>query len=468
MHAYLIGICGTAMANLALMLKESGWDVSGSDRFCYPPMGPLLQSRGISILPGWNGDNLAECPLPDLVVVGNVCRRDNPEVLVATTRGARLRSMPQVLDEVFLSPHSNFVVTGTHGKTTVTSLTSWLLESAGRHPGFLVGGIPLNFDSGYRLGAGTHFVIEGDEYDTAFFDKQAKFFHYRPRYAVMTSLEFDHADIYRDLSHLEDTFRRFAALIPRDGVLARCSEYPVLEGVTRDCPGSVWTYGFQPRDTVWAESLEAGPMGTEFLFHTPDGARKMLVPLWGEHNVLNALAALSLGLMAGVPVDELSRGLSTFRGVKRRLQLLGDVAGMTLVDDFAHHPTAVRETVKASRIRFPGRRLLALYHFESNTSRRKVFEQAYGEAFRGADMVLLTHPLKKDDGLAPEATLDPHAVARAIAESGSRVEVLGDFDALAAKAAEWLRPGDVLVGMSGRDLTPVYEKLMTTLQGAAG
>ncbi len=459
MKAYLIGICGTAMANLALMLKHKGWEVKGSDRFNYPPMGPLLARHDVPVCPGWDAKNIQETRDVDLVVVGNVARRDNPEVLAALSRGWLLRSMPQVLEEHFLKDRTVLVVTGTHGKTTVASLTSWILERAGVDPSFLVGGIPLGFGSGFKLGNGPFFVIEGDEYDTAYFDKDAKFFHYRPTHAVMTSLEFDHADIYRDLAHLEDTFTRFAGLIPRKGNLAWCREYPILDHIVGRCQGTVWTYGFDPDSTVWASHVHAGPSGTSFRLHGPSGPAAAKLPMWGRHNVLNALAAASLAYMAEVPVADVVAGLASFPGVRRRQQVLGDVRQVTVVDDFAHHPTAVRETVRACRARFPERRLVAVYHFESNTSRRKVFETEYGEAFHGADVVWLTHPLRKDDGLAEDLLLVPQRVRDAVSLYVSEVEIFSDFADMAHHAESFLRPGDVLLGMSGRDLSPLYTLL---------
>jgi len=458
MLVHLIGVCGTAMAGVGAMLKGSGFDVQGSDAAAYPPMSVFLESQGIAIMQGYHAAHLAS--RPDLVVVGNVARRDNPEVVEAQRLGIRCLSMPQVLEEYFLAERTSITVTGTHGKTTVTSMTAWLLETAGLSPSFLVGGIPLDFGRNFGLGEGRHFVIEGDEYDTAFFDKKAKFFHYRPVHAVVTSLEYDHADIYPDFASLERTFGEFVGLIPPKGTLTWCADYPVLSVVTASARCKRVSYGFSEKADLRIVEVVPGTDGTSFRVEDRPGDRThfLRTRLWGRHNVLNATAAFSVGKAIGISCSVIGEALASFGGVKRRFQVLSETGGVTLVDDFAHHPTAVRETLSAARTRFPGRRLLAAFHFESNTSRRKVFEQEFADAFRGVDQVFLTYPLRKNDALKPEDYLDPAAVLAGI-RTYAEAEAFQDFEEMAAAVAPRLKPGDVLVGMSGRDFSPFYAAL---------
>lgn len=452
------------MAGVALMLRATGATVQGSDVAFYPPMGPLLAERGIRTLPGYYAENITK--ELDVVVVGNVCRKDNPEVLQAQRLGLKLLSMPQVIEQYFLQDRVPLVVTGTHGKTTTTALTSWMLQEAGLDPSFLVGGIALNFHSNYRLGAGRFFVIEGDEYDTAFFDKRAKFFHYKPQHAAITSLEYDHADIYPNLKSIEDAFADFVRLIPATGTLTVCTDWPVLSRISDGTAARVIRYGWDGKSQLQARNLEASPEGTTFDM-TADGGKSWhpcLLSLWGRHNVLNALAAASLALQAGASIEAIVRAMRTFQGVRRRLQVRSQVAGVTIVDDFAHHPTAVKETLWACCHRFPGRRVFVVYHFESNTSRRSIFEEEYAEAFRGAEEVYLTYPLVKTDTLTPDQYLDPEKVLEGIRGYTRFAGAWREFSDLAKAMAPRLRQGDVVLAMSGRDLTPFYETLIPLLE----
>jgi UDP-N-acetylmuramate: L-alanyl-gamma-D-glutamyl-meso-diaminopimelate ligase len=462
MRVHLIGVCGTAMAGVASMLKQSGLEVQGSDPAAYPPMSDLLRSQGIGILEGYSAGHIT--PGLDLVVVGNVARRDNPEVLEAQRLGLRLLSMPQVIRQMFLTRKTSLTVAGTHGKTTTTAIVAHVMNAAGLDPSFLVGGIPLNFGTNFRLGAGPHFVIEGDEYDTAFFDKKAKFFHYDPTFALITSLEYDHADIYPDFPTLVRTFEEFAALVHEDGALVTCADYPVLDDVGSHGKARVVRYGFSGRADYRIGSGEAGPEGLKFGLTAGGKSHTVRIPLWGRHNALNAAGAFALLAQAGLPPERILDGLATFQGVRRRQQVLDATAGITIVDDFAHHPTAVRETIAAVRSRFPGRRLFAAFHFESNTSRRKVFEKEYAQAFRGADHVFLSYPLKKKDDLRPEDYLDPAAVMAGIGGYAESAEAFEDMADMAAAADSKLRPGDVVLGMSGRDFGPFYQTLSTLLR----
>lgn len=463
MRVHLIGICGTAMSALASMLKTTGFEVQGSDVNAYPPVSTLLRDNHIPILKGFHSRNIDK--KVDLVVVGNVARGDNPEVVRAANLDIPMLSMPQAIRRFFLRDRFSVVAAGTHGKTTVTSMTSWLLQHAGEDPSYLVGGVPLNFGSNFKIGAGRHFVIEGDEYDTSFFDKKAKFFHYNPSVAVITSLEFDHADIYRDFDHLKETFRQFAGIIAPDGTLVYCADYPVLDEIVPCARSGAVSYGFSAGADYRASRVKAGPYGTRYTLEAKGKTvGRVTVPMWGRHNVLNSLAALTAAHHAGVELETAMEGLSLFKGVMRRFQVVGQEWGVTVLDDFAHHPTAVRETIAATRKRFPSSRVFAAYHFESNTSRRKVFERDYSTAFFGADYVFLTYPLRKQDDLKAEEYLNPHAVMAGIRTYAKDAFAYKDMRIMAAGVASLLRPGDVVIAMSGRDFSPFYETLLPMLK----
>ena len=451
------------MAGIASMLKDSGFVVQGSDSNAYPPMSVLLDDKGIKVMQGYVESNVAD--RPDLVVVGNVASKDNPEVQEALRLDIPLLSMPQVIRKYFLDGRTSVTIAGTHGKTTVTSILAWLFAYADRDPGYLVGGVPLNFGSNYRISDGEHFVIEGDEYDTAFFDKKAKFFHYNPTFAAITSLEFDHADIYPDFAAIKNTFREFAALVDPRGAVAWCADYKTLEDVVNCCRCRTISYGFAGRAQLRIEGFDTGPSGTKFDIVEKGGARhRVSLHHWGRHNVLNATAAFAVAREAGISAPDILEGLATFKGVMRRFQVVGNAGGVTIVDDFAHHPTAVKETIAAARARFPESRLFTVYHFNSNTSRRKIFEQEYGGSFLGADHVYLTYPQRKDDGLSPEEYLDPQAVVEGINRYAHSAQAFADFSSMAAAMAEKLQPSDVVLAMSGRDLTPLYDDLLARLR----
>jgi len=450
------------MAGIASMLKDIGVDVQGSDTNAYPPMSTVLDSQGISVLKGYDPDNL--WPRPDFVVVGNVARRDNPEVVEAQRLEIPLHSMPRTIAKFFLKEKTSVTIAGTHGKTTVTSMLAWLLYHAGLEPSYLVGGLPLDFGINYRLGQGRHFVIEGDEYDTAFFDKKAKFFHYRPHFAVITSLEFDHADIYPDFEALRRTFNEFSGTVNERGFLAFCADYPVLAEVAGHCPAETLSYGFSECADMRIENIETGPEGTSFEVAEDGRRRTIRLEMWGRHNILNAVAAMAVARRIGISCRTILEGLAEFKGTMRRFQVVGVEGGVTIVDDFAHHPTAVRETIAASHARFPESRIFAAYHFESNTSRRKVFEQEYARAFAGADHVFLTYPLKKNDDMRPEEYLDPDVVLAGALRHASSAQAFKDQAAMAESMASMLRPGDVVLGMSGRDFTQFYGALLERLR----
>ncbi len=445
-RVHILGIGGTGMAAFAGLLVSAGYEVGGSDEAIYPPMSDLLASWGLSIFQGYSPRNL-DAARPDLVVVGNVIRRANPEAEELRARGLPYLSFPQALSELFLAKRQPVVIAGTHGKTTTSALVAHLLVSAGRDPAALIGGVAENLGSNFRPGDGRPFVVEGDEYDTAYFDKGPKFLHYRPEVAVLTSVEFDHADIYRDLAHYESSFARFVGLLPARGHLAVAAAYPNALALAGRAACRVESYGLSTGD-LRAEGLAFDARGSHFTLAR--GGRplgRLTLGVWGRHNVDNALGAISVCLFLGLSMDEIARGLVTFAGVRRRQQLLGEPAGVAVVDDFAHHPTAVRETIAAVRARFPGRRLLALFEPRSNTSRRAIHQADYAHAFEGAALALVATPHRASQ--VPEGErLDPGKLAGEIAAAGTPARHLPDADAILAAVLAEARVGDVVLSMS--------------------
>jgi UDP-N-acetylmuramate: L-alanyl-gamma-D-glutamyl-meso-diaminopimelate ligase len=461
---HLMGICGTGMGAFAGMLKSHGYEVRGSDEGAYPPMSLRLAEWGIPIMEGFSGANLDWGP--DLVIVGNVIRRVNPEATAMRERGLPHMSFPEALSALFLGARHPVVVTGTHGKTTTTSLLAWLLHHAGLEPSFLIGGIARNFGRSFHLGAGMPFVIEGDEYDTAYFDKGPKFLHYQARTAILTSVEFDHADIYRDLDHVTSAFERFVATIPEDGALLVCGEHALPVRVAKGCRGTVETYGVDGPYTWVARDARSHGAGYAFVLER-DGVALGAVesPMAGRHNAQNAVAALAVGLRLGVPFETLAAGMRTFDGVVKRQEVKGEEAGVLVIDDYAHHPTAVAETIDAIRKRYPDRPLWALFEAESNTSRRRFFQDDYPRALAGADHVVLSKPLKKWDKLSPEEQIDVDRIVADLRAKGVDAHHIAEFDDIVTFVAERARPGDVVLGMSGRNFGGLHDKLLARLAG---
>jgi len=463
-HVHVLGVCGTGMGTFAGLLRERGYRVTGSDTGAYPPMSTALAGWGVEVREGYAAANLE--PPPDLVVVGNVIRRENPEAAAVRQRGLRHTSFPEALGSLFLHDRRPLVVVGTHGKTSTTSLLAWLLADGGTDPGFLVGGLPCNFARSFAVGAPPWFVVEGDEYDTAYFDKGPKFLHYRPFHAILTSVEFDHADIYRDLAHVTGAFERFVALLPPEGSLTVCGHDPRAVAVARGARCAVRTYGTDAGHDWRAVDVAADAAGTRFSLRTPDGRRfgPFTSPLAGHHNLLNTIAALAVALGAGLPPERLAASLPRFAGVRKRQEVKGVAAGVTVVDDFAHHPTAVRETVAALRQRFPGARLWAVYHPESNTARRRIFQDDYARAFEAADCAVVARAFVKNDRLAPEQKLDVPGLVATLRERGLQAWGDLDADAIVELLATETRPGDVVLAMSGRDFDGLHDKLLARLR----
>ncbi len=462
---HVMGVGGTAMSAVAGLFREAGCEVRGSEGAApYPPVSLLLERLGIPVMHPYAPENLAWGP--DLVIVGNVIRRVNPEAVAVVESGRAHLSFPQAMNRHFLAGRTSLVVAGTHGKTTTTSLICHLLHAQGFDPSFLVGGVPLDFGVNYRLGAGPHFVIEGDEYDTAFFDKGPKFLHYAPKAAIINNVEFDHADIFKDLDAVIAAFARFAALVPAGAPLLVPDGDPNVPRVLADAGATGIMFGLD-RGQWQATDVSRAAGRTRFTLRR-DGheAGVFETPLIGDHNLKNTVAALALLHEVGAVTAGLPAALASFQGIKKRQEVKGTVGGVTVIDDFAHHPTAVRETMKAVRQAYPGARLIALFEPESNTSRRRVFQAEYAEAFAEADVMLFYKPFEKPDNLAPEERIDMDRLVADIAARGTPSRMIPDIDALAAEAARLAKPGDVILGMSGRDFQGVHARVLAALKAA--
>ncbi|TNF29508.1 MAG: hypothetical protein EP329_15535 [Deltaproteobacteria bacterium] len=463
-RVHVMGICGSAMGAFAGMLRALGLEVRGSDTGAYPPMSTTLAAMGIPIYEGYRAENLDW--EPDVVVVGNVIRPSYEEAVALRARQIPHASLPQALAALFLATRTPIVVTGTHGKTTTSSMTAWILERAGLDPSFMIGGVTGNFGVNHRVAAGPVFVVEGDEYDTAYFDKGPKFLHYRPFFASINNIEFDHADIFPDVAAIEAVFTRFAALVPADGRLVVNAADERALRVAATSPAPRWTFGVEREADITATAVRPEPGGTRFILGLPGHApREVLLPLWGAHNVQNALTAAGLALAAGAAPDAIVDGLGSFRAPKKRQELRGEVADVPVIDDFAHHPTAIRETLRAIRRRYPERRVLALFEVQSNTARRRVFQDGFAAALAEADRVYFGRPLeKKSDALPPDQRLDLAALAETLTRSGTPAVIITDIDALARRVAADARPGhDVVIAMSGRDFDGVHRRVLEHL-----
>jgi len=478
-RVHFIAVGGTGMGSLAGLLKARGIEVTGSDKALYPPMSDALARWQIPIVEGFSPDNLTGSPFgskraPDLIVIGNAVRPDNPEAQAAIDSGIAYRSFSDALFELAMADKHRIVVTGTHGKTTTTSLVAHLLAATGRDPSLLVGGISLDFDGSFREGKGDHFVVEGDEYDTVFFDKTPKFLHYHPKSLILTSVEFDHADIYRDLDHVKSAFRDLIAAMPADGVIAADVRHEGVRDVIAQAPCDVIRYAVDDGESQidgadWlAEALTSDPAGTRFELRVRDRkSRSAQLPLHGAFNVANALAALAVLDYLGVGLGESLPALTKFRGVKRRQEIRGEEAGVVVVDDFAHHPTAVKASLSALRARFPQSRLIAVFEARTNTSRRAIFQDAYAQAFDTADRVLIRklpeEPIYSATG-APSDLFSAEDLVAALHDRGVDAECFADIDAFARDEAQRLEPGDVVLVMSNGDFENVWEKLLAALR----
>ena len=456
MRIHLIGICGTGMASLAGMLKSSGHEVQGSDQNVYPPMSTTLEQAGISVFTPYDAKNLD--PAPDLVIVGNAISRGNPEAEIALERKLRYCSLPELLKEYFIRGKRSLVVTGTHGKTTTTSLLAWVFEHNGLNPSFLIGGIPNNFSQGARFTDSEWFIIEGDEYDTAFFDKRSKFVHYMPEVVILNNLEFDHADIFSGLPEIQTSFKRLINLIPRNGQLLANGDDPntaPLLDVTH-CP--VKRFGLGEHNAVRAFNLKLGPTASEF--EIPSA--RFHIDLVGELNVRNALAVVACAKHCGLKNSQIQSAFSSFRGIKRRMEVRGIAGGITIIDDFGHHPTAIRETLKALRLKFPSQKVWAVFEPRSNTTRRNVFQSELATAFADADAVVVSQVAKLEQ-LKPEERLNPEQLMRDIQAAGKPTAYLADVDGIVDHLAKGTQGGDVICVFSNGGFGGIHAKLLDRL-----
>jgi UDP-N-acetylmuramate: L-alanyl-gamma-D-glutamyl-meso-diaminopimelate ligase len=461
-----MGICGTGMGSLAGMFHERGFRVTGSDQGVYPPMSDFLAELGIHVMEGYCAANLD--PRPDLVVVGNVIRRTNPEAIELEKLGIPFTSMPGALNRFFVAGKTRIVTTGTHGKTTVSAMIASILHEAGLDPGFMIGGLPSNFGRNYRLGNGDYFVLEGDEYDTAYFDKRPKFIHYRPSIGVITSCEFDHADIYADLEQIKSQFTEFAGLIPADGRLVVCWEDPEVREVVNGSGRVLERYGWDfPQGWSLADVRPEG-LGTAARF-LKDSEEKAsgTVPVMGRHNLLNALAALAVAAEVGIEPQRAVNALESFRGVRRRQEILGTVGGVTVIDDFAHHPTAVRETCAAVRTHHQGRRLVAVFEPATNTSRRSIFQSDYAPAFEAADVVVAREP-HRVERIPPGDRFRAGALAQDLRARGKDAHAFETTDEVVEFLRRVLQSGDVVLVMSNGSFDDLNARLMRALRERSG
>jgi UDP-N-acetylmuramate: L-alanyl-gamma-D-glutamyl-meso-diaminopimelate ligase len=460
-HIHLMGICGTGMASLAGILKQKGYNVTGSDQDVYPPMSLFLEKLSIPVLTGYRPDNLT--PRPDLVIVGNVITRANPEAVELSRIKAPYLSFPQALKHFAFKGKQPVVICGTHGKTTTSSLAAWVLDVAGEDPGFMIGGIPKNFQANFKLGNGRHFVIEGDEYDTAFFDKGPKFLHYDPWVAILTSIEFDHADIYRDLNHVIENFRKLIMLMQPDGFLIANMDDPVIAAETGAAKCPVISYGFSEKARFTADDISMQE-GLTHLTVLKDGKKHLglATTLYGRHNISNLLSVVVLADLLGISSKAVSEALRTFEGVKRRQEVIGERHGVIVLDDFAHHPTAVKETISAVRQRYKDHRLIAVFEPRSNSSRRNIFQDQYARSFYGADIVMIPEP-----PLMEKIPLEDRFSSKKLVEdlkgNGLNAHYFPDTVQLLEAMVKESRPYDVFLIMSNGGFDNIHRRLLERL-----
>ena len=461
-RVHLIAICGMGMGALAGLLKARGFEVTGSDQNVFPPMSDQLAALGVSVQSGFSPENLN--PAPDLVIIGNAVSRNNPEVEAVLAKGIPYSSMPQCLWERFLQERFRIVVAGTHGKTTTTGLLAWLLERTGNSPGFLVGGLLPNFGGSSQLGEGNCFVVEGDEYDSSCFDKGPKFLHYRPQILILNPIEFDHADIYRDLPHLMTSFEKLVDAMPKEGLVIAHAANSNVRSLLSRIPCRTVTFGITAGADVAATDLRLEEKIRFRLQLRGKDQGELSTPLIGRHNVENLLGVLAVTTELGIPLSSLQLPLSEFRGVKRRQEVLGTFRGVTVIDDFANHPTAIRETLRALRGRYPRARLWAIFEPRSHTTRRRIFQREFVEAFSAADRVVLG-AVYQPERIPPDERLDPGQLVADLVRNGKEASYLPAVDEISAAAAREARSGDVICLMSNGSFGDLAGKLIARLQG---
>jgi UDP-N-acetylmuramate: L-alanyl-gamma-D-glutamyl-meso-diaminopimelate ligase len=453
---HFVGVGGTAMAAVAAAMRDKGFAVTGSDQNVYPPMSTFLAAKEVEIMSGYAESNLAR--KPDLVVIGNAISRGNPEAEAVLDQKLRYCSLPELLKEFFIRGKRSLVVTGTHGKTTTTSLLAWVFEHNGLQPSFLIGGIANNFGEGARFTNSPWFIIEGDEYDTAFFDKRSKFVHYLPEVVIINNLEFDHADIFENLGAIQTSFRRLINLIPRNGQLLANGDDPNLAPLLKvnHCP--VRQFGLGAHNSIQGFNLRFGPTASEFEIPS----FKFHLNLVGELNVRNALAVIACAKHCGLSNKQIQSAFDTFAGIRRRMEVRGIAGGVTVVDDFGHHPTAIRETLRALRLRYAHHRIWAVFEPRSNTTRLNVFQRELAESFQDADGVVVAQ-IARLELLKPEERLDPQKLMQDLQANGKTAVYLPDADVIVQHLQREAKGGDVICVFSNGGFGGIHEKLLASL-----
>jgi len=451
---HFLGICGTAMASVAAALQERGFKITGSDENVYQPMSNFLEQKGIVPKEGYRAENIPADT--DVVIIGNAMKRGNPEVEAVLNRKLFYLSLPEVLKNHFLRGRHNLVVTGTHGKTTTTALLAWIMEKAGRQPGYLIAGLPKNFEQGARLNDSKYFVIEGDEYDTAFFDKRSKFVHYLPELVIVNNIEFDHADIFKNLDEIKLSFRRLLNIVPQNGMVLLNGDDPNCVEVAKDCLAQMIEVGFSKNCAQRIRDVAYSAEGSRFKL----GEDTFEIPLVGEFNVHNAAMAAMAARFYDVPKTKIAAAFKSFSGIARRLEVRGEARGVKVIDDFGHHPTAIAQTLQALRQRYRGYRLWAV--FEPRSNRRAIFQQQLPDALKLADGVFISQVARLEQ--IPEADrLNPERVVAAIAKAGRPAFYEHDADAIVDRIVPMLQPKDVVVVFSNGAFDNIHEKLLTRL-----
>jgi UDP-N-acetylmuramate: L-alanyl-gamma-D-glutamyl-meso-diaminopimelate ligase len=453
---HFVGICGTAMASAAVAIKERGFDVTGSDENVYPPMSTFLEERGIAIAAGYRAGNLAH--QPDLVVIGNAISRGNEEAEAVLERRLRYCALSELLKEFFIRGKRSLVVAGTHGKTTTTSLLAWVFEHNGLNPSFLIGGIPTNLCQGARFTDSEWFIVEGDEYDTAFFDKRSKFVHYLPEVVILNNLEFDHADIFDDLAAIQKSFSHLIRIVPRNGLLLVNGDEANIAPLLSGAPCPVQRFGLGEGNEARATGLRLA--GDESGFEL--AGERYTVPLCGELNVRNALAVAACARHCGISPAAIQSAFSTFKGIRRRMDVRGEAGGVTVIDDFGHHPTAISETLRALRVKYGDRRLWAVFEPRSNTTRRNVFQGRLAESFVEADCVVVAEVARLEQ-LPAEERLDPARLMSDLRSAGKVAHYLADADVIVGQIMAERRAGDVVCVFSNGGFGGIHDKLLNAL-----
>jgi UDP-N-acetylmuramate: L-alanyl-gamma-D-glutamyl-meso-diaminopimelate ligase len=457
-HFHFLGICGTAMGSVAAALRKGGFTVTGSDENIYPPMSIFLEQRGIALNAGYRAENIPADV--DVVVIGNAIKRGNPEAEATLNRKLFYLSLPEVLKNYFLRERHNLVVTGTHGKTTTTALLAWVMEKVGHKPGYLIGGIPKNLGQGARLNDSKYFVIEGDEYDTAFFDKRSKFIHYLPELLIVNNIEFDHADIFDSLEDIKLSFRRLLNIVPQNGMVLLNGDDPNCVDVAKDCLAQMVEVGFSKNCAQRIRDVAYSAKGSQFQL----GDEIFEIPLIGEFNVRNAAMAASAARFYRVPDAKIRTALKSFSGIARRQEVRGEARGVKIIDDFGHHPTAIAQTLQALRHRYAGHRLWAIFEPRSNTTRRAVFQQQLPDALKLADGVFIAQVAKLEQ-IPEKERLNPEAVVAAIGRDGRPAFYEENADAIVDRIIPMLQANDVVAVFSNGGFDRIHEKLLARLEG---